>query len=505
MSAPGWYDQHGVFHEGPPPTPQAPAAAPTPPPEPAPTGWYDQHGTYHEGTPPGLLAQAAPAAAAEPVVPAAPVAPQAPLAAATPMPEAAPAAQAPAAAPAAAPAPAAKKNTGLVALLITLSVLLVVTWGAIAWALLTGFSLANLNTAAPADETPAAAATQTVDVALAPAAAIGANAFTAIPWATTPASTLAQDTSGSASPADPAPITAMPGDTDSLFALPLGSTLTGANSPTSLFSQLMADTARAEAFVSALNSDPELGWGQPLTVAELEAYFKQLSYVALSNDTWVTHHAFVDGAAQPTQAVLQKGTGVMVDRFGVPRVRTVSGDPLTLADHAEGAGVSATVGESWSDFDPAEVVVIQPAGTVLDAFQIATDSGPADMAATPCRDGGLGAACDPPGPAAVIVPIPAAPANLVVPTATNCTPIPAMGAPIDYRYLNDSGETLYAHFMDPTTCTFYDPPIDGISDGFAGGWTLANKGVDPLYVVYAKADGTIVSEFMMESTAVVLR
>lgn len=429
-------------------------------------GWYDQHGNFHEGTPPGL--------------------------------------QAPAATPAAAPAPAAKKNTGLVALLITLSVLLVVTWGAIAWALLTGFSLANLNTAAPADETPAAA-TQIVDVALAPAAAIGANAFTATPWATTPASMLAQSASGSASPtADPAPVTVMPGDTDSLFALPLGSTYVAGDAP-SLFAGLTADPARAEAFVSALNSDPELGWGQPLTVADLEAYFKQLSYVALSNDTWVTHHAFVDAAAQPTQAVLQKGTGVMVDRFGVPRVRTVSGDPLTLADHAEGAGVSATVGESWPDFNPAEVVVIQPAGTVLDAFQIATDSGPADMAATPCRDGGLGAACDPPGPAAVIVPIPAAPANLVVPTATNCTPIPAMGAPIDYRYLNDSGETLYVHFMDPTTCTFYDPPIDGISDGFAGGWTLANKGVDPLYVVYAKADGTIVSEFMMESTAVVLR
>ena len=467
MSAPGWYDQHGVFHEGPPPTPQAPAAAPTPPPEAAPTGWYDQHGNFHEGTPPGL--------------------------------------QAPAATPAAEPAPAAKKNTGLVVLLITLSVLLVATWGAIVWALLTGFSLASLTTAAPADEAPAASAAQVVDVALAPAAAIGANAFTATPWATTPTLALAQNASGSASPtANPAPVAMMPGDTDALYTLPLGSTYVDGGAP-SLLAGLTADPARAAAFVTALNSDPELGWGQPLTVADLEAYLRQLSYVAVADDTWVTHHAFVDGVAQPTQAVLQKGSGVLVDRYGVPRVRTISGDPLTQADHADGAGVSAAAGESWPDFDPAAVVVVQPAGAVLDAFAIATDSGPADMAATPCRGAGLGAACDAPGAAAVIVPAPAAPANLVVPTATNCTPIAAVGAAVDFRYLNNSGDTVYLHAADPTTCTFFAPPTEGRPDGWASGWSLADQGVDPLYAVFAKADGTIVSEFMLEGGAVVMR
>lgn len=431
-------------------------------------GWYDQHGNFHEGTPP--TPQAAPAAA-----------------------------------PAASPAPAVKKNTGLVALLITLSLLLAATWGAIVWALLTGFSLANLPTTAPADEAPAASATQTVDVALAPAAAIGANAFTATPWATTPASTLALDTSGSASPtADPAPVTAMPGDTDSLYAFPLGSTYVTGDAP-SLLAGLSTDPARTEAFVAALNSDPELGWGQPLTVADLEAYLRQLSYVALSDDTWVTHHAFVDGAAQPTQAVLQKGTGVLIDRFGVPRVRTISGDPLTLADHAEGAGISATVGESWPDFDPAEVVVVQPASTVLDAFQISSDSGPAGMAATACRGVGIGAACDPPGAAAVIEPAPAAPSNLAIPAATNCTPIAAVGPAVDFRYLNSSGETLYRHDFDPATCTYFGPPTEGIPDGYATGWSLAKRGVDPNYVVFAKADGTIVSEFLVESMAVVVR
>lgn len=472
MSSQGWYDQHGVFHEGPPPTPQAPAAPTTPvEPAPAPTGWYDQHGTYHEGTPPGLLT---------PQEPAAPVA------------------------PAYAPAAPAAKHTGLVALLITLCVLLALTLGAIVWALVTGFSLANANTAVE-EEAPAAAATQTVDVALAPAAAIGAHAFTPTPWVTTPASSLALDASGSASPTDdPAPVTAMPGDTDSLFTFPIGASYAAGDAP-SLLAGLNADPARAEAFVTALSSDPALGWGQPLTVADLEGYLRQLSYVALSSDTWVTHHAFVDGAAQPTQAVLQKGSGVLVDRHGVPRVRTISGDPLTQADYADGAGVSATVGESWPDFDPAEVVVIQPASAVLDAYQVASDSGPADMAATPCRGAGLGAACDPPGPAAVIVPAPDAPANLVAPQATNCTPTQATGAAVDFRFLNNSGETLYDYYYDPTNCVMLGPPLEGLPDGYSAGWSLAKQGIDPVYIVFANAAGEITSEFMLEAGAVVVR
>lgn len=80
-----------------------------------------------------------------------------------------------------------------------------------------------------------------------------------------------------------------------------------------------------------------------------------------------------------------------------------------------------------------------------------------------------------------------------------------MDAPVDFRYLNNSGETLYLHAADPTTCTFFAPPTEGRPDGWASGWSLADQGVDPRYVVFAKADGTIVSEFMLEGGAVVVR
>lgn len=448
MSAQGWYDQHGTFHEGPPPTPQAPAPAP------AATGWYDQNGTFHEGTPPGLVP--------------------------------------------------ARKNTGLIALLSTLSVLLVVTWAAIAWALITGFSLAD--TSAPPAAEEEASATQTVDVALAPAAAVGANAFTAAAWASKTASTLALDATGSASPAaDPAPVTAVPGDTDGLYTLPLGSSFVSGDAP-SLFAELSVDPARSEAFVEALNSDSTLNWGQPLAAVDLEAFLRQLSYVSLSHDTWVTHYALADGALQPTQAVLQKGTGVLVDRFGVPRVRTQSGDPLTQSEYSEGVGVSAAIGESWPDFNPADVVVVEPASNVLDAFTIATDSEPADMAATPCRGVGLGASCDPPGPTAVIATAPEVPANLVTPQVTNCTPQAELGSQVDFRWLNNSGETLYMHFVDPTTCTVIGSGNNGHPDGYATGWSVdAGRGIDPQFLIISNVDGVVAAEMLIKNEAVVVR
>jgi hypothetical protein len=522
VSGQGWYDADGVFHEGPPPgVPKADANAdlaamqrqmeelqrqiqaaqqPAPTPEPQQPASPEQQlaemqrqmaemqAQLRQQTGPveplPAAAPAAPAAApAEPGAPAAPVAQPAPAVAPVvaapavaqqPQPAPAVAQPAPVVAQPAAAAPAApvKGTGGLKALLAVLIVLLALTLAAIGWVAFSGFSLANGLPVAEesAEEEAAAAVTETVDVALAPAAAVGANAFTATQWASPADPAVAQEATGTAPGGDAQAVAAVDGSDAGLYAVPWGTSHSTGEAP-SLFAELSAEPARAEAFVQALNSDPDLGWSGALTAADLEAYLKQLSQVALAEDTWVTHHAYSGGSATATQAVLQKGSVVLIDRYGVPRVRAVSGDPLTAPEAGEGVGIVASAGKAWPDFDPSDVVAVSPAASVLNSFQLAAAGATVEVSALPCRSAGLGAACDPPSATATIVKTPDAPANIVIPTVTECAPALADGAPaVDFRYVNASGKTLYMFYVEPGSCTVSQPMSGGDPNGYSGGW-----------------------------------
>lgn len=520
--AQGWYDQDGVFHEGPPPQPkspqpnadieamqrqmeelqqqiqaaQQPAVAEPVAQQPAsPEQQLAEMQAQMAAMQAQLQQQTGPVEPL-PAAPAAPVAPAEPVAAAAPVAQAAaPATQPePAAAPVAAPAvPAApvKGTGGLKALLTVLIVLLVAALAAIGWVAVTGFSLANgLPVAeAPAEEEAAAVTGETVEVVLAPATAIGATAFATVKWASGPDPAVAQEATGTAPGGDAQAVGEVSGADAGLYAVPWGSARPTGDAP-SLLAELTAEPARAEAFVQALNSDADLGWGGPLTVADLEAYLKQLSMVALSDDTWVTHHAYSGGAETATQAVLQKGSVVLIDRYGVPRVRGVSGDPLTVPEISEGAGIVAVTGQAWPDFNPADVVAVSPATSVLNSFELAADGANVEVSASPCRGVGLGAACDPPSATAAIAPLPDTPANIVIPTVTECAPALAAGAPeVDFRYVNASGTTLYMFEVAPGSCTVSQPMDGGDPNGLAGGWgtyrTSLTEGM-----VYVVSDGT---------------
>jgi hypothetical protein len=81
--------------------------------------------------------------------------------------------------------------------------------------------------------------------------------------------------------------------------------------------------------------------------------------VLLATDTRVTNHGFRDARAVPYQAVLQTGTAVLVDRYGVPRVRSACGNPL-LPPTAVKSELTYT-GPRWPTFQPAAVVRVVPA------------------------------------------------------------------------------------------------------------------------------------------------
>jgi hypothetical protein len=84
---------------------------------------------------------------------------------------------------------------------------------------------------------------------------------------------------------------------------------------------LAADSGRMIVWASVLHVPPSIG--------AVRRYIAKLHPVTLSRDTLVTDHGFTDDQGSvPFQAILQAGSAVLVDRFGRPVVRCVSGNPL---------------------------------------------------------------------------------------------------------------------------------------------------------------------------------
>ncbi|OSY50943.1 hypothetical protein BG846_03423 [Streptomyces fradiae ATCC 10745 = DSM 40063] len=120
---------------------------------------------------------------------------------------------------------------------------------------------------------------------------------------------------------------------------------------------LEGDRAKAKAFASALKTSPE----------DLPAYLRGLTSVQLRLDTLVTNHGYEDGRAVPYQAILQAGTAVMIDEYGVPRVRCVCGNPL---DRPQVERPEKVVGKTWPGFRAEEVVIVEPAPTPVPTFTV---------------------------------------------------------------------------------------------------------------------------------------
>ncbi|MEV7731344.1 DUF6777 domain-containing protein [Streptomyces sp. NPDC088921] len=121
---------------------------------------------------------------------------------------------------------------------------------------------------------------------------------------------------------------------------------------------LQADPSKNRAFASVAGVQPT---GVP-------AYLRSLTPVQLRMDTRVTNHGYRDGGPTSYQAVLQAGTAVLVDSHGVPRTRCACGNPLTppVAQQT----TPKPTGDTWSSYQPSNVVVVAPSTTVINIFVI---------------------------------------------------------------------------------------------------------------------------------------
>jgi hypothetical protein len=125
----------------------------------------------------------------------------------------------------------------------------------------------------------------------------------------------------------------------------------------------------AEQMITYLGQNPDKGqaWASVFNITpdQIPAYIRELTPVLLRTDTRVTNHGFENGRATPFQSVLEAGTAVLVDKFGVPRVRCACGNPLL-----EPVAVSSAVysNQRWAKFSPASLSLVQPSPTAIDTF-----------------------------------------------------------------------------------------------------------------------------------------
>jgi hypothetical protein len=203
------------------------------------------------------------------------------------------------------------------------------------------------------------------ELALTAAADPGPNAF--MPPAASPPPTDTQppptlQPQGDGSTVETVPL---PGDREGLYG---GTDNNAGVDPDKMADFLGANPTQAGAFVDALNSDPTVWWSgaRRLAVADIRAYLHELTPALLRLDTRITNHGFDGTHATALQSVFQRGTAVLVDAHGVPRVRGLSGNPLTAPDTLKGA--PKLLGAPWPGYHPGALARVQPTTAKITNF-----------------------------------------------------------------------------------------------------------------------------------------
>jgi hypothetical protein len=123
------------------------------------------------------------------------------------------------------------------------------------------------------------------------------------------------------------------------------------------------------------NIDKAEAWAevQGIDVDGIEDFILDLTPVRLRFDTRVTNHGFRDGRATPTQSILERGTAVLVDDRGVPRVKCNCGNPLDEPVDLGGEDYGdddlySNPDNQWDAFDPQTIIIIIEADDEIDDF-----------------------------------------------------------------------------------------------------------------------------------------
>ncbi len=132
----------------------------------------------------------------------------------------------------------------------------------------------------------------------------------------------------------------------------------------------VCDAKQLVAFLTA-HADKARAWASVLgiRVDAIPSYVASLTDVILRADTRVTNHGFAQGRPTYLNSILQAGTAVLIDRFGLPVVRCKCGNPLTAARPL--ASNPRVAGDPWPGFSLQQTVVVAPSPQPISTFALA--------------------------------------------------------------------------------------------------------------------------------------
>ncbi len=110
-----------------------------------------------------------------------------------------------------------------------------------------------------------------------------------------------------------------------------------------------------------LNPEKASAWAQVqgIAVTDIRAYISALTPVTLTRDTMVTNHGFRNGQPYAHPSVLQAGTAVLIDEYGIPRAKCSCGNPLLPPPDL--VTPPDFVGPEWPGFEPTVIIIVVPA------------------------------------------------------------------------------------------------------------------------------------------------
>jgi hypothetical protein len=218
-------------------------------------------------------------------------------------------------------------------------------------------------------------------VVLLAAGDVGAAPFTS-PAADPPTRSLADFAAAvpdvAVDPDEPLQVGVRRGDEPRLFAADRGPEVCDR---ARLAASLQGAPSVATAFAAAVGVD----------LGELDDWVGTTTAVVLTGDVRITAHRYDAGVADAYQAVLQRGTAVLIDELGQPTVRCLSGGPLAQAEPVRGE--VRFEGEPWRGFRAADLSTIAAAPDPVERFVLADVESGADIE-RPAGDAGEDAAID---------------------------------------------------------------------------------------------------------------
>ncbi len=123
--------------------------------------------------------------------------------------------------------------------------------------------------------------------------------------------------------------------------------------------------------VTFLQSNPgkAAAWAkvQGIATTEISSFVNKLTQVVLRSDTQVLNHGWANGSITEFVSVLQYGTAVLVNDYGLPVVKCNCGNPLSAAPVYPRVTYR---GPTWTGWNPRSITIIEQNVTIINDYTI---------------------------------------------------------------------------------------------------------------------------------------